>query len=156
VATIPALSLLGVAARPAHRAFVGQRSFSDDARMPARMRRGLLGRLCFALNAAGALVFGLVVLLVPTPDAGYYRSIGVACIGMGLFGGVLAWRGLRFDARASWWSLAYFALFWAAHLILGLPPGKDHVHQVAFIVLALAGLALTWDEARPFGSTTAA
>ncbi|MGW1810238.1 hypothetical protein [Streptomyces sp. NPDC002078] len=32
--------------------------------------------------------------------------------------------------------------FWIAHLAGGLPPGKDHVHQVAFIVLSLAGLLL--------------
>jgi hypothetical protein len=31
-------------------------------------------------------------------------------------------------------------LFWVAHLVGQLPPGKDHIHQVVFIVLSLAGL----------------
>ncbi|MGN8027097.1 hypothetical protein [Microbacterium sp. 22242] len=33
-------------------------------------------------------------------------------------------------------------MFWALHLVGGLPPGTDHVHQIMFIVLSLGGLLL--------------
>jgi hypothetical protein len=36
----------------------------------------------------------------------------------------------------------FYPLFWAVHLVGGLSPGKDHVHQVLFIALSLAGLLL--------------
>ena len=36
--------------------------------------------------------------------------------------------------------LWFYPVFWLAHLIGSLPPGQDHVHQVVFILLALAGL----------------
>src|SRR5829696_6383383 len=48
----------------------------------------------------------------------------------GMLGGV---------GRAGHW---YYPLFWTAHLVGGLPPGKDHVHQVVFIILSLVGLLL--------------
>jgi hypothetical protein len=36
----------------------------------------------------------------------------------------------------------FYPVFWLVHLIGQLPPGKDHIHQVVFIVLSLAGLLL--------------
>jgi putative transposase len=37
-------------------------------------------------------------------------------------------------------TLWFYPLFWLAHLVFGLPPGTDHVHQVVVIVLSLTGL----------------
>jgi hypothetical protein len=37
-------------------------------------------------------------------------------------------------------ALWFYPAFWTVHLVGRLPPGKDHVHQVVFIVLSLAGL----------------
>jgi hypothetical protein len=112
-----------------------------------------IARFLLALSALGILAFGLIVLLVPTADPGYYRSIGVASIGMGLFGIVAICGPLR---RATWLALWYLPLFWAAHLVLDLPPGKDHVHQVVFIVLSLAGLLMLAPEAFPRSTRPAA
>jgi hypothetical protein len=40
----------------------------------------------------------------------------------------------------AWVVLWFYPVFWLAHLIGRLPPGKDHVHQVVFILLSLVGL----------------
>ena len=40
----------------------------------------------------------------------------------------------------AWLVLWFYPVFWLAHLLGKLPPGKDHVHQIVFIVLSLAGL----------------
>ena len=53
--------------------------------------------------------------------------------------------------RWAWFALWYYPLFWAAHLLGGLPPGREHVHQVVFIVLSLAGLLLPVREFFPAG-----
>ncbi|MDQ3834443.1 MAG: hypothetical protein M3315_12605 [Actinomycetota bacterium] len=42
-----------------------------------------------------------------------------------------------------------YPVFWTAHLLGGLPPGKEHVHQLVFIVLSLAGLLLPVREFFP-------
>jgi hypothetical protein len=96
------------------------------------------------VTGAGVLVFGVVVLFLPGADAGYLRSVGVAAIGMGGFGLALTWWPLRRGERWAWWALGYYPLFWLAHLAWDLPPGKDHVHQVAFIALSVVGLALSY------------
>jgi hypothetical protein len=44
--------------------------------------------------------------------------------------------------RCAWLVLWFYPVFWLAHLLGTLPPGKDHVHQVVFIVLSLTGLLL--------------
>ena len=51
--------------------------------------------------------------------------------------------------RWAWFALWYYPVFWTAHLVGGLPPGKDHVHQVVFIVVSLAGLLLPVREFFP-------
>jgi hypothetical protein len=33
-------------------------------------------------------------------------------------------------------------VFWIVHLVGGLPPGRDHLHQDVFIALSLVGLLL--------------
>lgn len=111
------------------------------------MRRvdGLLtaGWICLAVVSVGVLGFGLVVLLVPPAgDAPLYRADGLASFGLGLFGLLLTVLPYRRRERWAWWALWFYPVFWLTHLILGLPPGTDHVHQIVFIVLSLAGLLL--------------
>ena len=88
------------------------------------------------------LVFGLIVLLIPSPDARYLRAIGVACIGMGIFGSMITLTAFRRHERWAFFALWYYPIFWTAHLVGNLPPGKDHVHQVLFIAVSLLGLLL--------------
>lgn len=96
-----------------------------------------------AIVGVATLAFGLIATLVPTSsDGGYLRADGVALIGMGLFGVLITATAFRRRERWAWLALWYYPVFWAAHLVGGLPPGKDHVHQVAFIVLSLVGLLL--------------
>jgi hypothetical protein len=100
-----------------------------------------IGWICLILVSLGILGFGLVEALVPTHgDSQLYRAVGLASTGLGLFGGLLALVPFRRRERWAWFALWFYPLFWVAHLVGGLPPGKDHVHQVVFIVLSLVGL----------------
>ena len=106
--------------------------------------------ISLAIIGLAILVFGLIVTLVPTSsDPPYLRAIGVASIGMGLFGVLITTIAYRRSERWAWFALWYYPVFWTAHLLGGLPPGKDHVHQVVFIVLSLAGLLLPVREFFP-------
>jgi uncharacterized membrane protein HdeD (DUF308 family) len=113
---------------------------------PMTQRDSLLfktGWISLAIIGLAILVFGLIVTVVPTSsDPPYMRAIGVASIGMGLFGLLITTIAYRRRERWAWFALWYYPLFWAAHLVGGLPPGKDHVHQIVFILLSLAGLLL--------------
>ena len=103
----------------------------------------LVGWLCLAAVSAGIVVFGVVVALFPPAgDAGLYRADGLASAGLGLFGMVIVLVPYRRRERWAWYALWFYPLFWAAHLIGNLPPGNDHVHQMVFIALSLAGLLL--------------
>jgi len=106
--------------------------------------------ISLAIIGVAILVFGLIAALMPA-SAGppYMRAIGVASIGMGLFGLLIATIAYRRRERWAWFALWYYPVFWAAHLVGGLPPGKDHVHQVVFIVLSLVGLLLSVREFFP-------
>ena len=96
------------------------------------------------------LVFGLVTAVFPgQSEALFLRAIGAASIGMGLFGVLIALIPFRRRERWAWFALWYYPLFWGAHLLGGLPPGQDHVHQVVFIVISLAGLLLPVKEFFP-------
>jgi uncharacterized membrane protein HdeD (DUF308 family) len=102
------------------------------------------------------LVFGLITTVVPASSSPpYLRAIGVASIGMGLFGLLITTIAYRRRERWAWFALWYYPLFWTAHLVGGLPPGKEHVHQVVFIVLSLAGLLLPVREFFPRRGTRA-
>ena len=96
------------------------------------------------------LVFGLIATTVPTSsEPSYLRAIGVASIGMGIFGLLITTIAYRRRERWAWFALWYYPVFWTAHLVGGLPPGKEHVHQIVFIALSLAGLLLPMREFFP-------
>src|ERR671938_675338 len=102
------------------------------------------GWISLAIIGAAFLVFVLPPPRVPTSasDPPYLRAIGVASIGMGLFGLLITTIAYRRRERWAWFALWYYPVFWTAHLVGGLPPGKEHVHQIVFIVLSLTGLLL--------------
>ncbi len=100
--------------------------------------------ILLAVIGAAILLFGLVAALLPGPnDALFYRAIGVAYIGMGLFGTLIAVIPFRRGERWAWFSLWVYPIFWSAHLLANLPPGQDHIHQVAFIILSLGSLLVS-------------
>src|SRR5215216_2515562 len=110
------------------------------------------GWISLAIIGLAILAFGLIATVVPAPSGPpYMRAIGVASIGMGLFGLLITAMAYRRRERWAWFALWYYPLFWAAHLLGGLPPGREHVHQVAFIVLSLAGLLLPVRDFFPAG-----
>src|SRR5690348_12332766 len=96
--------------------------------------------IALLITGIATLGFGLVVLFVSGPEERYLRAIGAASIGMGLFGAVISATAFRRRERWAFLSLCYYPIFWTAHLVGDLPPGRDHVHQVVFIVLSLFGL----------------
>ncbi|GLY66822.1 hypothetical protein [Amycolatopsis taiwanensis] len=109
------------------------------------------GVACLAAVSLGIIGFGVVVVIAPpSGDALLYRADGLASIGLGFFGGLLAVMPFRRRERWAWFALWFYPVFWVAHLVGQLPPGKDHIHQVVFIVLSLAGLLV---PVREFFST---
>ncbi len=97
--------------------------------------------ISLAVIGAAILLFGVVVTVLPGPtDALYFRAIGVAYLGMGIFGILIALIPYRRGERWAWFSLWVYPVFWSAHLLGNLPPGQDHIHQVVFILLSLASL----------------
>jgi peptidoglycan/LPS O-acetylase OafA/YrhL len=119
----------------------------------ARILRLRIGWICLAVVSLGILVFGVVVALVPMGhDQQVYRADGLASIGLGLFGGLIAIVPYRRAERWAWFALWFYPLFWLAHLVGQLPPGTDHVHQVVFIVLSLGGLLLPVRSFFPSGA----
>lgn len=105
-----------------------------------------LSWIALLIVAIATSVFGLAVILIPSSDEQYLRAIGVASIGMGSFGAMIAMTAFRRRERWAFFSLCYWPIFWTAHLVGNLPPGKDHIHQVLFIALSLLGLLLAFDE----------
>jgi peptidoglycan/LPS O-acetylase OafA/YrhL len=96
-----------------------------------------------ALVSVGILGFGVVTMLLPAGGDGLlYRADGLASFGLGGFGLLIAVVPFRRRERWAWSALWFYPVFWLAHLVFGLPPGTDHVHQVVFVVLSLAGLLL--------------
>ncbi|HWO91634.1 MAG TPA: hypothetical protein VNP53_06645, partial [Methylomirabilota bacterium] len=85
----------------------------------------------------------------------YLRAIGAASIGMGLFGALISVTSFRRRERWAFFALCYYPIFWTAHLVGDLPPGKDHIHQVVLIVLSLLGLLLPIGEFFPRHRTRA-
>jgi hypothetical protein len=118
-------------------------SFSTT-RIPASRDRLWFSASWIALlvTSLAVFVFGLIVVIVPGAPEPFYRSIGVASIGMGLFGAMITLTAFRARRPWAWFTLWYYPIFWATHLVADLPPGKDHIHQIAFIGLSLIGLLL--------------
>ncbi len=118
-----------------------------------RQRTSLLfktGWISLAIIGVAILVFGTIATVVPpSSNPPYLRAIGVASIGMGLFGLLISTIAYRRRERWAWFALWYYPVFWTAHLVGGLPPGEEHVHQILFIVLSLAGLLLPMREFFP-------
>jgi hypothetical protein len=97
------------------------------------------------LGITGVAIFGFGLILAVWPGSRnllFLRAIGAASIGMGLFGVLITLIPFRRRERWAWFALWYYPIFWSAHLLGGLPPGQDHVHQVVFIIISLASLLL--------------
>ncbi len=108
--------------------------------------------ISLAITGAAILLFGVIVTAWPgSTDPASIRAIGVASIGMGLFGVAIAVIPYRHRERWAWFTLWYCPIFWIAHLLGGLPPGQEHVHQIVFIALSLIGLLMPVREFFPPG-----
>ena len=102
-----------------------------------------VGWICLLVVGVGILAFGLIAVVVPASgDQGLLRADGLASIGLGLFGVLITMIPYRRSERWAWFVLWFYPVFWTVHLVGRLPPGKDHIHQVVFIVMSLAGLLL--------------
>jgi hypothetical protein len=110
-----------------------------------------LSWIALLVTGLATLVFGVVIIAVRSSDQQYLRAIGAASIGMGLFGAMITVTAFRHRERWAFFTLWYYPVFWAAHLVGGLPPGRDHVHQVVFALLSLLALLLPVDEFFPQG-----
>jgi hypothetical protein len=94
----------------------------------------------------GILGFGIIVTIYPLiagpTEEGLLRAIGVATTGMGIFGVMITLRAYTRKEKWAWFTLWYYPIFWTIHLVGGLPPGNDHIHQIVFLVISLLGLLL--------------
>ena len=111
------------------------------AGMPRNAVAMRIGWICLLLVGIGILAFGLAAACFSSDPL--VRADGVALTGFGLFGIVVTLVPFRRRERWAWLLLCFYPAFWLAHLLGKLPPGKDHIHQIVFVVLALAGLLVT-------------
>jgi uncharacterized membrane protein HdeD (DUF308 family) len=120
------------------------------------MRRNIPFKIAWVLLTiigVAILVFGLIITIWPgSSNQSFFRAIGVASIGMGLFGVVITVFAYRRGERWAWFILWYYPIFWSAHFLGGLPPGQDHIHQIVFIILSLVGLLVPVREFFPRGT----
>ena len=106
--------------------------------------------ISLAITGVAIFVFGLIVTVWPGSSNGLFlRTIGVASIGMGLFGVMITVIPYKRRERWAWFALWYYPIFWSAHFLGGLPPGQDHIHQIVFIVLSLVSLLISAGEFFP-------
>lgn len=102
------------------------------------------------ITGVAIFIFGLIVTVWPgSSNPSFLQAIGVASIGMGLFGVMITVMAYRRGERWAWFTLWYYPAFWSAHLLGGLPPSQDHIHQIMFIVLSLVGLLVPVNEFFP-------
>ena len=103
-----------------------------------------------AIIGVAIFVFGLIVTVWPdSSNPLFLRTIGVASIGMGLFGVMITIIPYKRRERWAWFTLWYYPVFWLAHFLGGLPPGQDHLHQIVFIVLSFVSLLISVNEFFP-------
>jgi uncharacterized membrane protein HdeD (DUF308 family) len=103
-----------------------------------------LAWISLVITGVAILVFGLIATVWPgSSHSLFVRAIGVASLGMGLFGTMITVIPYRRRERWAWFILWYYPVFWAAHLLGHLPPGQDHIHQIVFVILSTAGLLLS-------------
>lgn len=100
-----------------------------------------VGWICLLLVGIGILGFGLGAACFSSDPL--LRADGVALTGFGLFGIVVTLIPFRRGERWAWLLLWFYPVFWLVHLLGTLPPGTDHVHQIVFVALSLAGLLVT-------------
>ena len=106
--------------------------------------------ISLAITGVGILIFGLIFTVWPgSNNPLFMRAIGMASVGMGLFGVMITLTAYRHGERWAWFTLWYYPIFWLAHLLGGLPPGQDHIHQIVFIALSLVGLLISVSEFFP-------
>jgi hypothetical protein len=109
--------------------------------------------ISLAIIGVAIFVFGLIVTVLPgSSNSLFLQAIGVASIGMGLFGVMITVIPYRRREQWAWFTLWYYPVFWSAHLLGDLPPGQDHVHQIGFIILSLASLLLSMSTFFPRGT----
>lgn len=106
--------------------------------------------LFLLFTGVGILSFGILVGVYPRIagpyDLGLVRAIGAATTGMGFFGTMITLTSYRKKEKWAWLTLWYYPIFWILHLVGGLPPGNDHIHQVIFIVISILGLMLPFKQ----------
>jgi hypothetical protein len=109
-----------------------------------------VGWICQALVSAAILAFGIVVVLLPVEGGGLLlRADGLALIGVGMFGGLIAIIPFRRRERWAWWALWFYPLFWTVHLVGGLP-------QARIISTRSCSSRSHWSDCCcPFGRTSA-
>jgi len=108
--------------------------------------------ISLAITGLAILAFGLVITVwAGSSNASFVRAIGVASIGMGLFGVMITVNAYRRGERWAWFTLWYYPVFWIAHFLGGLPPGQDHIHQIILIALSLVSLLISIGEFFPRG-----
>ena len=112
-----------------------------------------IGWVLLLITNLASLSFGASIAVYPRMaapcDEAMLRALGVATIGMGLFGAMITAAAYRRRERWSWFALWYLPFFWLAHLTGELPPGHDRVHQLVLLAMSLLGLTLPFKE---FGS----
>jgi len=100
--------------------------------------------ISLTITGVAILAFGLVVTIWPgSSNSLFLRAIGIASIGMGLFGVTITVIPFRHHERWAWFILWFYPVFWSAHLLGNLPPGQDHIHQIVFVIFSLGGLLLS-------------
>ncbi len=100
--------------------------------------------ILLAIIGIAIFLFGLIVTVWPGAENPLFlRAIGVASMGMGLFGVMITVIPYRRYERWAWFTLWYYPIFWSAHLFGNLPPGQDHIHRIVFIIFSLVSLLLS-------------
>ena len=81
--------------------------------------------MCLVIVSVGILGFGVTTVLPPVASGNLLIvANGLASIGLGLFGGLIALIPFRRGERWAWSVLWFYPVFWVVHLVAGLPRGR--------------------------------